>query len=552
MNFERQPFQAAVFSFRGYFCEETPVARIWRLAVNLPKSPTGVLRKDRASQARKGEHTMQKPLQLLVDLLPEVKVIGSADRTVTDITADSRVVQQGSLFIALKGAHVDGHTFLPKAAEAGAVAALVKDMPTVVPDGLTLLQVPDVRAAMELMAPFFFDYPGKAMRMIGVTGTNGKTTSTNIIRQALESAGFKCGMIGTINVMIGEESVVSHNTTPDVVDLQKFLYRMKEAGCQYVVMEVSSHALALKRVAGIEYDTAVLTNITEDHLDFHKTMEAYRDAKSLLFEHLTDGEKPNKTAVFNADEPASKVIEARTKAPFLTYGMGRDNDIYPEAYEVEAKGMRMRLHTPVGEMDLQLNITGRFNVYNVMCAVGALLAEKVGKAEIEKILNGFAGVPGRFQLVDAGQPYTVIVDYAHTPDGLENVLNTARLITKGHLWAVFGCGGDRDNKKRPIMGEIALRLADDVVVTSDNPRSEDPEKIIDQIETALRPVPEGKTVTRIADRKDAIYYALAHAGAEDVILIAGKGHENYQILKDKTIHFDDKEVVEEYWKGKRA
>ncbi len=470
---------------------------------------------------------MQKQLQQLIDLLPEANVIGGANKTITDITADSRIVQPGSLFIALKGAHVDGHTFLPKAAEAGAAAALVEDVPDEIPKGLTLLQVKDVREAMEIVAPFFFDYPGKTMRMIGVTGTNGKTTSTNIIRQVLKSAGYKCGMIGTINVLIDEESVVSHNTTPDVVDLQKFLYRMKEAECQYVVMEVSSHALALKRVAGIEYDTAVLTNITEDHLDFHKTMEAYRDAKSLLFEHLTDGEKPNKMAVFNADEPASKIIEARTKAPYLTYGMGKD-------------------------MDLHLNITGKFNVYNVMCAVGALLAEKIDKSEIEKVLNGFAGVPGRFQLVEAGQPYTVIVDYAHTPDGLENVLNTARLITKGRLWAVFGCGGDRDNKKRPIMGGIALNLADDVVVTSDNPRSEDPEKIIDQIEVALNPVPEGKTVTRIADRKEAIHYALAHAGDNDVIMIAGKGHENYQILKDRTIHFDDKEVVEEYWKGKLA
>ena len=216
-------------------------------------------------------------------------------------------MQPGSLFIALKGVHVDGHTFLSKAAEAGAAAALVEDVPSEIPEGLTLLQVKDVREAMEIVAPFFFDYPGKTMRgktmrMIGVTGTNGKTTSTNIIRQVLKSAGYKCGMIGTINVLIDEESVVSHNTTPDVVDLQKFLYRMKEAGCQYVVMEVSSHALALKRVAGIEYDTAVLTNITEDHLDFHKTMEAYRDAKSLLFEHLTDGEKPNKYQ--SADESA--------------------------------------------------------------------------------------------------------------------------------------------------------------------------------------------------------------------------------------------------------
>lgn len=327
---------------------------------------------------------MQKQLQHLVALLPEVNVTGGIDKVITDITADSRVVQQGSLFIALKGVHADGHTFLAKAAEAGAAAALVEDIPAAVPEGLTLLQVQDVRAAMEIVAPWFFDYPGKTMRMIGVTGTNGKTTSTNIIRQVLKSAGCQCGMIGTINVMIGEESIVSHNTTPDVVDLQKFLYRMKEAGCQYVVMEVSSHALALKRVAGIEYDTAVLTNITEDHLDFHKTMEAYRDAKSLLFEHLTDGNKGNKTAIFNADEPASKIIAARTKAPYLTYGMGKENDIYPLSYEVGAKGMHLCLHTPAGDMDLRLNITGKFNVYNVMCSVGALLAEKIDKEEIEK------------------------------------------------------------------------------------------------------------------------------------------------------------------------
>lgn len=496
---------------------------------------------------------MEKELHALVDRLPAVKVFGSLDQTVTDVTADSREVAPGSLFIALKGAHVDGHKFLAGAAQKGAVAALVEDLPAVAPDGMTLLQVDDTRAAMELLAPYFFDYPGKTMRMIGVTGTNGKTTSTNIIRQVLKEDGKQCGLIGTISVLIGEESIVSHNTTPDVVDLQKFLYRMKEAGCQYVVMEVSSHALALRRVAGIEFDTAVLTNITEDHLDFHKTMEAYRDAKSLLFEQLSEvGRKQGKTAVFNADDPSTAVIAARTKVRKLFYGKGKENDIYPLRYAIEAKQMHLVLHTPVGDMDLHLKITGEFNVYNVMCAVGALLAENVDKAKIEQVLQGFSGVPGRFQLVEAGQPYSVIVDYAHTPDGLENVLRTARLITKGHLWVVFGCGGDRDNKKRPIMGKIALDLADDIVVTSDNPRTEDPEDIIRQITVSMTSVPPEKTVTRILDRKEAIHYALTQAAPEDVVLIAGKGHENYQILKDRTIHFDDKEVVEAFWKGKKA
>ena len=495
---------------------------------------------------------MEKSLASLLNLLPEVKILGSAEKIITDITADSRTVQAGSLFIALRGATVDGHKFLPMAAAKGAVAALVEEVPQEPPEGVTLLVVPDTRAAMELITPYFYDYPGKRLRMVGVTGTNGKTTTTNIIRLILRKAGHKVGLIGTINIMIEDEETVSHNTTPDVVDLQKTLYAMVCAGCDYCVMEVSSHALALKRVAGIEYDCAVLTNITQDHLDFHKTMENYRDAKSLLFEHLTDGNKTNKNAVFNMDDPSSAVIKARTKARAWTYGKGEENDIHPLRFTVAPKHMQLALATPVGEMDLELKITGEFNVYNVMSAVGAMLAEGISKETIVAVLDGFDGVPGRFQLVEAGQPYTVIVDYAHTPDGLENVLHTARSITRGKLWVVFGCGGDRDNKKRPIMGGLALELADKVVVTSDNPRTEDPERIIDEIFTALQNVPEGKEVFRLSDRREAINFALAHAAAEDVILIAGKGHENYQILKDRTIHFDDKEVVLEYWSDKKC
>ena len=495
---------------------------------------------------------MEKSLASLLKLLPNAKALGSVDKVITDITADSRVVQAGSLFICLRGATVDGHKFLAMAASKGAVAALVEEVPEVIPDGVTLLVVPDTRAAMEIVTPYFYDYPGKRLRMIGVTGTNGKTTTTNIIRLILRKAGHKVGLIGTINIMIEDEETVSHNTTPDVVDLQKTLYAMVCAGCDYCVMEVSSHALALKRVAGIEYDCAVLTNITQDHLDFHKTMENYRDAKSLLFEHLTDSSKLNKNAVFNMDDASSAIIKARTKAKAWTYGKGSENDIYPVRFTVAPKHMQLVLATPVGEMDLELKITGEFNVYNVMSAVGAMLAEGISKEIIVSVLDGFDGVPGRFQLVEAGQPYTVIVDYAHTPDGLENVLKTARSITRGKLWVVFGCGGDRDNKKRPIMGGLALELADNVVVTSDNPRTEDPELIIDEIFTALQTVPSGKAVYRLSDRKEAIHFALAKAAREDVILIAGKGHENYQILKDRTIHFDDKEVVMEYWSDKKC
>ena len=497
---------------------------------------------------------MQKQLTLIIDKIMEevrqIQVLGADDKIITDITADSRVVEECSLFICLKGATVDGHKFLQMAVEKGAVAALVEDVPEEIPEGVTLLVVPDTRKVMEVIVPYFYDYPGKNMRMLGITGTNGKTTTTNIIRTVLRRAGYKVGLIGTINIMIENEVTEAHNTTPDVVDLQKALYAMKNAGCDYVVMEVSSHALVLNRVAGCEYDCAVLTNITQDHLDFHKTIENYRDAKSLLFEGLANGTKENKNAVFNMDDASSEIIKARTKVNCLTYGKGHDNDIYPISFDVQAKEMALQLATPVGEMNLNLKITGEFNVYNVMSAVACLLAENVDKEIICDVLNGFDGVPGRFQLVEAGQPYTVIVDYAHTPDGLDNVLKTARSITKGKLWAIFGCGGDRDNKKRPIMGGIALELADKVVVTSDNPRTEDPEKIIDQIFVALQDVPAGKEVYRISDRREAIEYVLANAEADDVIMIAGKGHENYQILKDRTIHFDDREVVLEYWSEK--
>ena len=312
--------------------------------------------------------------------------------------------------------------------------------------------------------------PGEEMTLIGVTGTNGKTTTTNILRTLLTRTGHKVGLIGTINVMIGDQVRTSHNTTPDVVDLQKMLYEMVESHCDTCVMEVSSHALALDRVAGIEYDTAVLTNITQDHLDFHKTMENYREAKALLFTRLHEGVKPNKTAVFNSDDPSSALIMPRVKTKIMTYGKGKDNDVYPLTFHVAATHMELNLHTPVGEMDLKLHITGEFNVYNVMGSICAAIAEGLTREDIIRGLDDFAGVPGRFQLIHAGQPFTVVVDYAHTPDGLENVLKTARQITKGKLWVIFGAGGDRDRKKRPIMGQIALRLADLIIVTSDKTR----------------------------------------------------------------------------------
>lgn len=486
--------------------------------------------------------------EILAQLHGAVSTGGSAQAPVTNLTIDSRTAGPGSLFICLKGVHTNGHAYAAKAAAQGASAILAEE-PVDVPDGsgCMVIQVPSTNDAMTDLAPWFYDYPASKMRMIGVTGTNGKTTTTTILRDLFTENGHKVGLIGTIKNMIGDEVIPSHNTTPDVVDLQRMLYEMQQAGCDIVVMEVSSHALALNRVAGIEYDTAVFTNLTQDHLDFHKTMENYREAKALLFLHLHEGKKPNKTAIFNGDDPSSALIMHRVKTKIMTFGMKNSYDVYPYQFHVAATHMELNLHTPVGDMNLKLHITGEFNVYNVMGTICAAIAEGLTKEETEKGLDAFAGVPGRFQLIHAGQPFTVIVDYAHTPDGLENVLKTSREITKGKLWVVFGCGGDRDRKKRPIMGKIALDLADKLVVTSDNPRSEDPDAIIKDIEEGLQNPPADKEIHTISDRKTAIEYAMGHAAPDDVVMIAGKGHENYQILKDRTIHFDDGEVVRNYF-----
>lgn len=496
---------------------------------------------------------MERTLQDVISHIKGCTVTGDPkNKIITDLTIDSRTAGKGSLFICLVGVHTDGHAYIEKAASLGAEAVLVeKDVPPV--PGLVMIRVKSTQETMTELAPWFYDYPAQKMRMIGITGTNGKTTTTNILRTLLTNTGHKVGLIGTINIMIGDEVEASHNTTPDVVDLQRTLCRMADAGCDYVVIEVSSHALALNRVAGIEYDTAALTNITQDHLDFHKTMENYREAKALLFTHLHEGRKKGKTAIFNMDDASSPLIMNRVKTKVMTYGKARTNDVYPIRFHVGAKHMELSLHTPEGNMDLRLHITGEFNVYNVMTAVCAALAEGLKHDDIVRGLDNFAGVPGRFQLIDAGQPFTVIVDYAHTPDGLDNVLRTARQITKGRLWAVFGCGGDRDAKKRPIMGKLALELADILVVTSDNPRSEDPDTIIRDIETGFSDNPQHKEIYTISDRREAIQFAISHARPEDVIMIAGKGHENYQILKDRTIHFDDGEVVRDFFrKGNRA
>lgn len=495
---------------------------------------------------------MSRKISDLAALVEGAVLIGDKNTMVRDIVHDSRQAGRGAMFVCIAGAHVDGHTFIPAVIKQGATA-LLTDREIEAPLGVAVLRVPDLEAALKKVVPYFFNYPAQQMRMIGITGTNGKTTTSYLVRALLRRAGHKVGLIGTIQIMIEDEVLPIHNTTPDIIDLQRTLAHMYEDGMEYVVMEVSSHALDQERVAGCEFDTAVFTNLTQDHLDYHKTMENYMLAKAKLFDNLSEpGVKGGKTAVVNLDDPAGQTMLSHADCEHITYAIQAQNaDLRAIDVQVHAAGAEFVIQGSFGRVRLPLRITGLFNVYNVMAAVGAALAEDVPIKCIEEVLPKFAGVPGRFELVDAGQPFAVIVDFAHTPDGLENILKTARQIARKRIITVFGCGGDRDRTKRPIMGRIAAELSDVVLATSDNPRTEDPAAILAEVEAGVEEKIGTKPHEKILDRRTAIFRAVELAEPDDIVVIAGKGHENYQILKDRTIHFDDREIAREALGGKK-
>ena len=490
-----------------------------------------------------------KTLEELALLVQNTKIIGNPETKIMSIEHDSRKVSQDSLFVCFTGAHFDGHNFIEQAVNNGSSAILTTrtDIENLnLPDNLAVLIVPDMLTSLAVIVPYFYDYPARKMRVIGVTGTNGKTTTTYMIRSILINAGYHVGLIGTIQIMIDNEIFPIHNTTPNVIDLQHILIKMLSHHVDYLVMEVSSHALAENRVAGIEFDTAIFTNLTQDHLDFHKTMEDYLRAKCKLFDAVSrSGQKDNKTAIINIDDEASNEIINHSLCNRITYGIRNESDLHAVEVDVRADGTKFKIRSQFGVMNLNLHVTGIFNVYNVLAAVGATLAEKISPDVICQTLSHFKSVPGRFERVYANVPFSVIVDYAHTPDGVENVIETARQIVKNRVITVFGCGGDRDKTKRPIMGRLAAELSDIVIATSDNPRTEDPLEILKEVEVGIKEKIGDKSYECIADRHNAIFHAIAIAKAGDIILILGKGHENYQILKDRTIHFDDREVARE-------
>jgi UDP-N-acetylmuramoyl-L-alanyl-D-glutamate--2,6-diaminopimelate ligase len=480
-------------------------------------------------------------LETLLEPLVLWRATGDMKTEITGIEIDSRKVKPGDLFICLPGFTVDGHDFARKAVQQGA-AAILAQRP--IEESVPVIYVPDTRRAMAVLADRFFGQPTHQMKVIGVTGTNGKTTTTHLIQRILEEAGHPTGIIGTIEMRIGDEIREVKNTTPEALDLHRAFRWMKDKGAEYATIEVSSHALDMGRVRGVRFTTGVFTNLTQDHLDYHKTMENYQQAKGLLFSQLGNeyDKERMKYAVLNADDAASEMFARITPAQVITYGIHNEADVRARNISITAAGTHFTMETFAGTIDLALRIIGNFNVYNVLAAAAACLAEGITLEQIKQTLEKVEGVRGRFERVDAGQEYTVIVDYAHTPDSLENVLKTIREFANGDVYCIVGCGGDRDRTKRPIMASIAARYADIAVITSDNPRSEEPQAIIDEMVAGL--VAEGidkdRYFTRV-DRREAIRETIGRAKPNDIVLIAGKGHETYQILKDKTIHFDDKE-----------
>ncbi|MDD4237410.1 MAG: UDP-N-acetylmuramoyl-L-alanyl-D-glutamate--2,6-diaminopimelate ligase [Desulfotomaculaceae bacterium] len=481
---------------------------------------------------------------LFQELLKSVEVHakdGPQGTVLTGITHDSRKVRPGFLFIAVQGFKHDGNEYIHQAVEKGAVAVVAEKVASI-PSTVAWALVADSRQALALMSASFYGNPTTNMRMLGVTGTNGKTTTTNLIAAVLDEAGHKTGLIGTIHNRIGARKLLVSHTTPESADLQELLHEMVTERVSDCVMEVSSHALALHRVDGCEFDMAVFTNLTQDHLDFHHDMQSYLEAKQVLFRKLAEpGAKRGKCAVVNTDDAyAGSIIEAASGVEVHTYGIKNFADVRAEDVSVGARGVSFTVIGKWGRWPLDLRITGLFNVYNTLAAFTACAAMGIPVEVIKKALEGMQGVPGRFELVDAGQDFAVIVDYAHTPDGLDNVLKTAREITEGKLITVFGCGGDRDRTKRPLMSGIAAGYSDYILVTSDNPRTEAPLDIIRDIEKGLEPVAQKGSYTVEPDRRRAIRLAVAMARKGDVVVIAGKGHENYQIIGTQKYPFDDR------------
>ncbi|MCP3742685.1 UDP-N-acetylmuramoyl-L-alanyl-D-glutamate--2,6-diaminopimelate ligase [Rossellomorea sp. BNER] len=480
-------------------------------------------------------------LQTLLEVLPFYTVQGEGNPDITDLKNHHEKVTSGDLFICIKGSDVDSHTLAKEAEQRGAVAVL-SEVPLKL--GIPVVVVHDTRRAMAILSDHFYKQPSRDLLLIGVTGTNGKTTTTHLIETVLNSAGRKTGSIGTLYVKTGDEIEESKNTTPDSLTLQQTFSKFIHKGIDSAVMEVSSHALYQGRVRGCDYDIAVFTNLTQDHLDYHSSMDEYRSAKGLLFSQLgnTYSKGSPKYAIINMDDPSADYFIHSTASHVITYGLNQDAHFYAKNLILKANGTQFQLVTPCGENQVSLKLSGQFNVYNALAAIASSYVAGIPLPSILSAIEEIKGVSGRFELVDVGQEYSVIVDYAHTPDGLENVLKTIKTVTTGKIITVVGCGGNRDTLKRPIMANVACRYSQKVFFTSDNPRNENPRSIIDDMLKGINQE-EIEKYEVILDRKEAIFSAVSNARKGDTVLIAGKGHETYQIIGGDVTNFDDREVA---------
>jgi UDP-N-acetylmuramoyl-L-alanyl-D-glutamate--2,6-diaminopimelate ligase len=467
------------------------------------------------------------------DLLPS-----AAEIEIRQVACDSRKVEAGTLFFALHGAKVDGNAFVRDAIAKGAVAiASEENPPSALPEGVPWIRVREARKALAITAANFFGHPGEGLRLVAVTGTNGKTTTTSIIDSIIKVSGVKTGLFGTIAYHTPARDYPAPNTTPESVDLQGFLAETRDAGGRYAVLEASSHALSMDRLWGCHFAAAVFTNLTREHMDYHKTFDDYFAAKRRLF--IGTGAGVPEVAVINIDDEYGKRLAGFAKTT-VTYGLESAADITTKKFQLTFSGLSFSAQTPKGKVQVSSRLVGRINVYNILAAIGAAQALDLSNEIIEAGIRNLQSVSGRFQRIDLGQPYFVVVDYAHTDDALESLIRTAReLNPKGRIITLFGCGGGKDRTKRPVMGEAAGRLSDLTILSNDNPKTEDPLKIISDIVVGLQKT-NGKYMIE-PDREKAIALAMDQALPGDIVLLAGKGHENYQILADRTLEFDDRE-----------
>jgi UDP-N-acetylmuramoyl-L-alanyl-D-glutamate--2,6-diaminopimelate ligase len=503
----------------------------------------------------------KKLSQLIADLSPR-QVSGDVQVTVSGICYDSRKVRPGDLFVALPGGRYDGHAFMEAAVSGGAAAVLAQRLPGKDLD-VPVVLVDDTRRAMAVVAAVLYDHPASDLCLVGITGTNGKTTTSLLVEAILKAAGHRVGVIGTLGVRWGDEAETSTMTTPESADLQKILYRMRRDGITHVVMEVSSHALALHRVDAMAFDAAVFTNLSQDHLDFHGSMEEYFRAKRRLFvEYLKKSAGP-RAVVVNGDDPYGRRLHEELSSATVYACDAPEASVRPRRLHQGPDGIRAELETPKGTLSIRSALIGRLNLYNILAAVGAGCALDVPSEAVQEGIRSVAGVDGRLQRIATPYGFDVVVDYAHTPDAMEKALECLRELTRGRLWVVFGCGGDRDRTKRPLMGQVAGRLGDRVVVTSDNPRTEPPEAIVREILPGVEST--GKKLFALdgpslpstgyaveVDRRRAITAAVLAAEPGDVVFVGGKGHETYQILGTKVVPFDDREVVREALQARAA